>query len=162
MLGLTTTTLSGCVIPPRLQEVADGGENRAPSVITASTTPRPGAFDHNQQKVATFNVALQDPDRQALTLRIFLDRKYDKVVPISSSVTPGGEELQSKLFTISGLCDQLVDSVLGAHLLELYVSDGGFVDSGSDLRVVQQGALGTSVIWELKCVPPVTGPDGGA
>jgi len=28
--------------------------------------------------------------------------------------------------------------------------------------VVQQGALGTSVIWELKCVPPVTGPDGGA
>ncbi len=160
--------MGGCIVPPRLEQVNDGGENRAPRIISESTTPPPGELDIEQTAagstplvISPFTIAIDEPDKQPLTLRVFLNRKYSKVVPISSDKTTGGEVLQSKRFNISGLCDHLVDSVLGSHLLELYVSDSGFVDTGTDLREVNAGGMRTNAIWELKCNPPGSQLDGG-
>lgn len=162
MLILTTLAMGGCVVPPNLEKVVDGGENHAPRINTTLTVPKPGSLNHFQKQSIEFNIALEEDDKQALTMRVFIDRKYNVKIPISPDVTPGGVLKPNGRFELTGLCDELVDSSLDPHFLEFYASDSGFVASGDDLRQVNVGGLSTNTSWDLKCNPPVSGPDGGA
>jgi len=150
MLILTTLALGGCVIPPDLQLMQDGGvANTAPWIKTAVTTPRPNTTVLHRKKddPLVFAVSLVDDEKQVLSLRFFKDREYATEVQISRDTTTGGVVEQDVIFTISGFCDQAPFP----KLLELYVSDNGFVSSGSDLRKVNEGGLSTSTGWDLTC-----------
>jgi hypothetical protein len=162
MLILTTLALGGCLIPPDRELMVDGGVNRAPSINTSLSVPKPGGvFDYWQlAKPKEFSVVLKDLDKQALSLRFFLERKYETKLPLDKNATTGGGTSQPIVVKIAGLCDELVDSLEGTYFLEIYVSDSGFLDSGDDLRQVKPGGLSTNANWTLKCNTASTA-DGG-
>lgn len=155
-----------CVIPPHLEDEFDAGGNRRPQVRWEVTMPKIGDLILNQSnnpqspQSKAFNVGLEDPDsRQPLYVRLFLDGNYQSYV-YDTEVAPK-EGLRGCAFELRGLCDQMVNFVLGRHMLELYVSDETFVTEGEDLRVISFGGQRDNITWQLSCLPRLNIGDGG-
>lgn len=160
------TPSAGCIVPPHLEQESDAGMNHRPSIITLLTSPPIGPMTWYQSSSGSplplskgFNVAVRDLDRQVIHVRMFLGGKYNQKLPLSSDRTQGGSVDQAAIFEVSGLCDNLVDNKIGRHVLELYVSDSGFSDTGTDLRVPVQGGQTDNIFWDLNCIASVG--DGG-
>ena len=152
---------AGCVIPPPLEKEVDGGVNRPPSILWNSVRPEIGTFtyymnsDPTKPKTELFNIGFQDLDRQAIHARMFLDGKYDEIIPITNEKTQGGKEEDSILFRVTGLCAvHLKGGTDCVHMLEVYISDGGFIPASTsslDYRQPLPGGLRDSVAWRLQC-----------
>jgi hypothetical protein len=153
-------SLCGCVIPA---DIEPPDESR-PQFQIQLTVPNPSIVQTITQSggsevvVSRFNVAVVDPDSPTLRARAFIDGRYDAVLP--DLVDQVVESNRGNLLEISGMCDEKVDFELGAHTLELYVSDGGFVDTGTDLRLPQPGGQRDNLLWRFVCVaPPLEGSE---
>jgi hypothetical protein len=155
--------MTACLIPPTYEEPVDSGANHSPSILRTATLPPLGEqLSLYQGQSKSFFVWVDDPDDQELTFRMFLQRKWDKLVPLSKDrIEKSTSSRKALSFEVTGLCDVLVNNVLADYDLEIYVSDGGFVESGKDLRETPVGALRNNDGWTLSCLAP-TGPDGGS
>lgn len=156
--------LGGCIIPAEIQ----APEDSAPRILLGLTSPSPLVVQTIRQRatpdrpvVTPFNVAVVDPDPQTLRARLFIDARYGQP-PVGDlgddaiGPDPGNPDgARGYVFSIRDLCDEKVDFELGAHTLELYVSDEGFVDSGPDWRVPRAGGQRDSVLWRLSCIAPL-------
>lgn len=154
---------SACVLPEDLH----APQEHAPHLLAGDTTPAPARVFSYAQSTAggarprqNFNTIVVDTDDQVLHTRAFIDGRYDRalalnndrVPPAPAGITDGS---RSYFFTIEGLCDAQVNNELGRHVLELYVSDNGFVGRGSDLRVPNPGGLRDSLLWVFNCIEPL-------
>ena len=159
MLSLTADT--GCIIPPPLEKEVDGGVNRPPSVLWDSVVPTIGTYtypmkdDPTEPQTVVFNIGFQDLDRQAIHARMFVDGRYDEIIPITTNKTQGGREEDSLLFKVTGLCAVHVKGDTDCvHMVEVYISDGGFIPASTtakDYRLPVPGGLRDSVAWRLHC-----------
>lgn len=151
----------GCVVPPALTLESDGGQNTRPRILEANTTPPPGSKTYRQSEDPLFTITVVDPDRQVLYGRMFMDRRYDRVFVGGESQTgPSAQPELAMTFRVNGICGELVQFVLGAHLLEVYISDSGFVSTGPDLRVPLAGGARVNDSWQITCLEDVK-LDGG-
>ena len=140
---------------------SDGNTNlHRPQILVQLCTPSPfGTITARQTKSGDtpekqgFTIAVKDSDKQVLFFRMFVNAVYTSRVPISQSQSSGGLERQSIIFDVDGICDSVVNNVLGNHNLELYVSDSKFLDSGADLRMSMNGGMRDNVYWTLSCMP---------
>ena len=171
MLLMVGGLTSGCFLPPPLELEADGGGSTAPAVLGNLTRPNietpftvqqtaPGAPTQNVQP---FNLALRDPDSDKLNVRFFVDgRPYDQVVgqgTASNCSAPAGCSL---IVQIQGLCDDVVNNLLGTHIVEAYIVDLPWSDRDKDdLTLPEPGGFRTNVWWRFECIAPVDVPDAG-
>lgn len=152
-----------CVVPADIRVP----EDHAPSIDLNFTNPNPRELFDSDRTIATvsFFVAVTDPDDQTLHARAFIDGRVDQLITISNDRIPPPDAPGSPrgyFFDILGLCAEKVDDVTGIHVLELYVTDGDFVDTGPDLRVTTDGSLRDSVLWRFNCLEPgLQSNDGG-
>lgn len=154
--ALAMCTMNACIIPQPLEIEPDQGVNRPPTVIPIK--PKSGLpFTVNQQGKGqppvetTFEVVVNDPDRQTLSLRLFLgDTPLD---PTVQAVAPGGADGVFKQLKVEGLCDELVNFETGSYAVALAVSDKGFLDDSPSLP--QPGGYAPQVQWTMKCEPPL-------
>ena len=158
---LTLTTITGCFMPPPLELEADGGNVRVPEVRKDVTTPEIGkAFTHYQTADAATTkrqkeivVGLLDEDSSTLHARVFINGNYDQLVEGGDRTASGCTQGCAASFTLGGLCDQMVNDVLGTHVLEVWVSDLPWPDNSenNDLHVLHPDAFGTNVLWQFTC-----------
>jgi len=155
----------GCVVPTPLPP--EGGDNRAPVILIEQTDPYSDPnldIDFTWEQDADpkeITLRVRDPDEQTLFFRAFLDRDYSQRIPIDGDRSPptgssDGERLH--LIKIKGLCDEVVNFLLGDFALEVYVSDNGFEGAG---REPAPGGLRDNIGWRFSCVEPLPQGDGG-
>jgi hypothetical protein len=157
-----TLLANGCIIPQPYEEPSDSGVNHRPEILVQSDPPPYGdgaEFSLFPGQEKTFYIDVDDPDGQELTLRVFINRQYDKSIA-TEVIPPSAYPHKVFQFAISGLCDELVNNLPGSYPLEIYVSDGGFVSTGTDLRQTPVGALRDNAVWTLDCLPSA-GEDAG-
>jgi hypothetical protein len=156
--------MSACIVPTHLEEMeADGGENHRPQIRRDLTRPPGDTFTAYQTPEGSgelrrqeFTLAVKDPDNQELYVRMFIDRQYDAWIYDGVSEATA-EETRSIRFEVPGLCDDKVNGEVDTFFLEIYVSDGLFLDEGQDLRLVEPGGYRDGISWDLVCRPPPTG-----
>ncbi|MBW2733817.1 MAG: hypothetical protein JRH20_15625 [Deltaproteobacteria bacterium] len=156
--------LCACIVPPYAEPIE--GENHAPVITvpvswTRKTVNRSASQPFGKEE---FNIEVRDQDlEQELSVRVFVNGDYDKVVTIDgglihAATNSDGTRLHRVI--IAGLCDTVLDT-LGTHLLELYVSDGDFAETTGP--EVPPHALRAMVSWRIECEEPPPPPlgDGG-
>jgi len=149
-------SLAGCIIPPDLEakKEADGGVNRPPTIKWEWVWPKVGVKT-SKDDPERFTIGFEEPDKQAVHVRMFVDGKYEKKIPISKERSAGGEVDGSVRFEVKGLCSvHLEGDTACSHMVEVYISDGGFVDEtpgAKDLRLPKVGGLRDSVAWRWQC-----------
>lgn len=148
----------GCVIPADIEPATSEG----PWIDVDLTIPDPRdvkSYAQGQTEAVKFSVNVGEPNGQLITARVFVDAQYDAPIdPEPNSISPNPDSPNTGVgyvFSLRGLCDELVDYELGRHILELYISDNGFWDQGTDLRVVNPGGFRNNVLWRFNCVEPL-------
>ena len=154
ILGLS----QGCFVPPPLEREADGSTNRPFVILRDATAPPIGkVFTLLQGEEKTLNIALNDPDTSSLHARAFVDSVRDEVVASSSPIGCTGR--CAAVFG-SRWCDEVVEfDVVSPHLIEIYISDRQFVDTGTDATKTEAGANIEVVAWVYNCL--ASSGDGG-
>lgn len=154
---------SACVLPEDLNTP----QEHAPRILLGQTQPPPRTVlslhqsaANGSKQVQTFSTFVIDPDDQDLRARAFIDGRYERALALNNyevGEPPRGfiDGRRSYFFDIEGLCDDKVNRELGRHVLEIYVSDTGFVGEASDLRVPNTGGLRDSVLWVFNCLEPL-------
>lgn len=153
---LSLTAGAGCVVPPPLEKEVDGGVNRPPAIIWGSVKPNIGNVTDTDSATTLryFNIGFTDLDKDVIHARLFVDGKYHDYIPISAEKTQGGRTKDSILFTVTGLCALHIKETVCDHMVEVYISDGGFIPKSTpstDYRQVIPGGLRDSVAWRWKC-----------
>ncbi|MBK8480512.1 MAG: hypothetical protein IPL40_04985 [Proteobacteria bacterium] len=153
----------GCILPEDLHSP----QEHAPRIVPEHTQPPPDqVFSFPQSATSgprptqTFSTIVIDPDEQELRTRAFVDGRYDRALALNNDRVdspPRGilDGRRGYFFDVEGLCDDKVNRELGRHVLELYVSDSGFVGRGSDLRQPNAGGLRDSLLWVFNCIEPL-------
>lgn len=163
--ALATGSLGGvgCVLPEDLHSP----QEHAPHIVPEHTQPPPGkpfslpqSATNGARESQTFTIIVIDPDDQELRTRAFIDGRYDRALALNNdrvdSPPPGIlDGRRGYFFDVEALCDDKVNHELGRHVLELYVSDTGFVARGSDLRQPNPGGLRDSLLWVFNCIEPL-------
>ena len=154
---------SACVLPEDLHTPLE----HAPRFVLGQTQPPPNTVlslrqsaGSGSKQIQFFTTVVIDPDDQELRTRAFIDGRYERALALNNDEV--GEPSRgfidgrrSYFVEIEGLCDDKVNRELGRHVLELYVSDTGFVGRASDLRVPNTGGLRDSVLWVFNCLEPL-------
>lgn len=155
---LSASAGTGCVIPPPMNKEVDGGVNRPPTIKWDHVNPPVGPksfYPTQSEDSQIFTIGFRDLDRQPIHVRMFVNGAYEKKIPISKEKTTGGEEDGTIQFKVTGVCAvHLKGAAECSHMVEVYISDSGFVDETSgakDLRTPLVGGLRDSVAWWWKC-----------
>lgn len=163
----------GCVVPQDLEVQSEG--NTRPKILSDGTTPELGKkfTEFRTESLSPtlnkeyFTVVIREPDEQTLKIRVFLNGDYTKLIQISQDTLPYSPEISEEdraiPFYIEGLCDEGAPKTDdGPHVLEIYVSDEGFLDGAADLREPGPYGLRDNALWRFGCEDPVVLPsDGG-
>lgn len=165
--------LSGCLIPPHLNEAAADASADATEVLDflwkSSTPSRDVTINEYQtpfgeaKRVTLLNLALVAPLIETLSLRFFIDLQWNTIVKEVIKTKRPETKYITEIIEIEGLCDNLVNKQTGIHFLEIYVSNDGFDDvTGQrlgDYRIVPAKAFRIHDRWVINCrdeLPPGT------
>lgn len=153
----------GCVVPVDIE----APQQHRPEVLLDLTQPDPREVITVTQESADpvqLVVFVNDEDDQTLTVRLFIDGKYDQPIDPRTNTMPPDPSGPRRAYVLpfGGLCDAFVDFELGSHTLEVFFSDEGFVEAGGDLRIPNPGGQRDSVLWRFECLEALPNPGTGA
>jgi hypothetical protein len=146
--------LGGCFVPPNFDPQPDGGGSSRPHIVRDGVTPKLGEdFTVKQSEVAfTITVQVRDADEQTISGRLFHELDFSKHIAEVKD-TGGSNGLYALSFLVSDLCGNLVNSKPGEYLLSVVVTDGTFVNTGTDLSSLEPGSAGgrDQASWRYIC-----------
>jgi hypothetical protein len=148
---MCAVSLSGCVIPPTLEEHPPA-PNQSPVIVRDDRLrPKAGHVTLGECRDLVLQLPVEDANTQdTLTLRVFLD--FSPVFTTQATL-PTGDVVRNLLVPLSSPCALLQGRLSG--VLEAVVSDRGFAGDG---RETPPGAGTDTVVWDLTCEQC---PDGG-
>ena len=141
-------------------DTEDSVPNRAPQIREDFTLPPPGPLTLSNGSKTNFTLTVLDEGKDVIHYRLFLDGRYDRFLPTSTSRTAGGTVNQVAMFYIEGLCGAIIQADGVKHALQVIVSDRKFVDikTGASLKATE-GLIDTTM-WMVTCRSSPTA-DGG-
>jgi len=146
---------TGCVVPRALEVEGDAGTYGRPVIdVNLSSPPFGDLTEKMSSESRDFHVWVSDPDSKRLNINVFLRSDYTKPVPVSKKEWDFTDttEPHGIPFKIQWLCRDHVKTTNVQRVLELHVSDGGFVNTGDQRVAAQENGNVTSAHWQLTCV----------
>lgn len=155
--------LTNCVVPRALELEGDAGTSGRPRIERHNADPPLGPLTMKvDERSKGFFLWIRDPDSLEIDINVFLDGDYTAVLPVSKKKHKFTDTKVSNgiNFEILWLCRDLVKTTDDTKILQLYVSDGGFMTTGDLRKPTQENGHTDDVMWKLTCIEPISN-DGG-
>lgn len=174
VLAATLTPLvmsaSACILPPEL-EVGDfdAGPSDAPVILNAGPAPDflfPGPIVLDRQDARTLSLTVRDNDiEDVIHARLYVDYNRPNPQPpyADCQAAPTGETTRVLACPVNALCNPILDTDQGDHVLTAMVADREFIADSDPLaegqdafRALREPSRASYSLrdWIMRCNPP--------